>query len=245
VDFNPKGDFVLKIMVCDDEPVVYEQIKEHIQHYFIKNNAEYEILYCATAQDLLRAPFDYDILFLDIMLGEGEDGIEIGKQLRTAGNAALFCIITSREDRAMDGYEATVFRYLVKPIRREALFRTLDAAVGMLDYDRSVVSIKFKYETSYIRVKDILYVESYLRKRFIVTKENRFQTTSSWQTLIEQFSTYPYFFSPKKAYLVNLAHVTGQSAIALTMADGTRIKFADGKYEEFLAAFSDFLNGRK
>jgi DNA-binding LytR/AlgR family response regulator len=205
---------------------------------------EYELAYSPTAQALLDAPFDYSILFLDIMLDNGNDGILIGKKLRENGNTALFILTTSRKDRALDGYEATVFRYLVKPVSGEEVSRVLDAAIQAMEYDANVVAVKFKYQTDYIRVQDILYVESYLRRRYIITKEREYQTSASWNALQEQFSAMPYFFSVRKAILINMTHVTGQSQVSVTMTNGRKIKFAAGKYEQFLDAFSKFLNER-
>ena len=103
---------MLKVVVCDDDFMIYEQIKEHINHYCIHNNREFEIKYCPTARKLLDTPQVYNLLFLDIMLDSGNDGIEIGKQLRNAGNTALFILTTSRTDRTLDGYETSAFRYL-------------------------------------------------------------------------------------------------------------------------------------
>ncbi len=121
------------IMLCDDEPNIITQTKELIIQYSVERNREYEILCCTSARELMEAPFNYDILFLDIMLGSGIDGINIGKQLRDAGNKALFCIVTSYKDRAIDGYEATVFRYLLKPLKSKALYQMLDAAGNVLE----------------------------------------------------------------------------------------------------------------
>ncbi|MDR2888388.1 MAG: response regulator [Lachnospiraceae bacterium] len=229
-------------MICDDELAIIEQTKEQILRYSIERNCELAIICCTTAQELLAAPFNYDILLIDIMLDDGMDGITIAKQLRSAGNKAIFCIVTSYKDRAIDGYEATVFRYLVKPLSGKALYQTLDAAIDTLSYDKKLISVKFKYQTNYVHVKDIIYVESYLRKRYIVTQSDRHPTTASWQELLRQFEDYPHFFSPKSTYLVNLVHVTAQSRLLLTMSDGTRIRFAEGKYEQFLVAFADFLD---
>jgi len=231
----------LKILICDDEHSVFEEIKKHIQQYGIKNNLEFELLYCSTAEELLNTKFDYNILFLDIMLGDNDDGIDIGKKLRTAGNSALFVIVTSRSDRIHDGYSANVFRYLIKPICWDDICETLNAAIESLSYDRKVISAKFKHETRYIHIKDIVYVESYGRKQYIVTKTNKVQTSTDWHELMEQLSEHDVFFSPRSMCYVNLAHVTAQSKTEITMLGDERIRFARGRYHEFIIAFSKFI----
>ena len=235
---------MLKIVVCDDERSVFEQMEKYVMHYCMTKNIEYKISYYATAKDLLKAEHDYNILFLDIMLDSGSDGIAVGKQLRIAGNTALFVLVTSRADRAIDGYEANVFRYLVKPVSGEKFYGAMDSLIEELEYNQKRVAIKFKYETSYVHVKDIVYVESYSRKRHVVSKSGRYETTASWEEILEQLSSYPYFFSPKRSYLINLMHVTNQSPARVVMSNGERILFDKGKYEQFLIAFSKLLDGR-
>jgi DNA-binding LytR/AlgR family response regulator len=234
----------LKIMVCDDEESAFLQIREHVLHYGIARNLEIEMGYCATGENLLCTTFNYDVLFLDIMLGDGDDGIAVGKRLRSNGNTALYVLTTSRMDRALDGYEANVLRYLVKPVSREKVFGVLDAAIDTLEYDRKIITVRFKYQTNYIHVKDIIYVESYLRKRHIVAKTGKYQTTAPWLELMEQLSDYPYFFSPRKTHLINFSHVVAQSQVGLTMENGKLIRFAEGKHEKFIEAFSKYLDPR-
>jgi DNA-binding LytR/AlgR family response regulator len=205
---------------------------------------EYELGYCPTAQELLDTPFNYDILFLDIMLDNGNDGIEIAKKLRAAENKALFVLTTSRKDRALDGYGATVFRYLVKPVIYEEFATVLSDGMRLLEDYRRVYKIRFKYQTAYVPIRDIIYVESYMRRRFIVTKERGYPTTTPWSELEEQFSAFPNFFSPRKTHIINLAHVTEQSHVGVTVSNNVRLKFAAGMYEQFLSAFSKFINER-
>jgi cell division septal protein FtsQ len=87
-------------------------------------------------------------------------------------------------------------------------------------------------------------MESYLRRRNVVTKEREYPTTTTWGALQDQVSALPFFFSPNKTNLINLAHVTGQSQISVHMTNGRKIKFSEGKYEQFLEVFAKFLNER-
>ena len=234
-------EITLRILVCDDEESAFRAIKEHVHHYGMAKNLKYEIEYCATADGLLNSTFDYNLLFLDIMLSDGDDGIDVGKKLRADGNTALFVLITSRSDRALDGYEANVFRYLIKPVLREKIYGVLDSAIEFLEFDRKIIEVRFKYQRSYVHVKDVIYVESYMRKRHVVTKAGRYQTTAPWQELMVQFSEYPCFFSPRKTHLINFSHVSEQSQAGVTMNNGVRIGFAEGRHTQFIEELSKYL----
>ena len=234
---------MLKIVICDDERSVFEQLKEHILRYSMVHNIDIsqKVLYYASAAELLDAKDDYNILFLDIMLGEGLNGIEVGKKLREMGNTAMFIMVTSREDLALKGYEATVFRYLVKPVSQDEIYRVLDDAVKAMEYDRNIVEVKFGKTRRLERVKDILYVEDYNRSRYIVTKSEKYQISATSDVLMEQLSSLHHFFRARTSYLINLAHVTEIVRDKITMSNGDKIILPKERRKEFSSKLFDFL----
>lgn len=58
----------MKIVVCDDDALVYEQMKNIIASYSIVKNENLELTFYQTVEELLHAKHKYDILFLDIRL---------------------------------------------------------------------------------------------------------------------------------------------------------------------------------
>ena len=58
---------MLKIVICDDERSVFEQLKGHVLRYSIEKNIDidHRILHYANASELLNAEHDYNILFLE------------------------------------------------------------------------------------------------------------------------------------------------------------------------------------
>lgn len=56
----------MKIVVCDDDALVYEQMKNIIASYSIVKNENLELTFYQTVEELLHAKHKYDILFLDI-----------------------------------------------------------------------------------------------------------------------------------------------------------------------------------
>lgn len=236
---------MLKIAVCDDDFYIHEQIKEMVHLYRINQDREYTINCYLTAAELLTAPFDYNILFLDIMLDHDQDGIEVGKILRERKNSALFILTSSRIDRAVEGYKATTFRYLPKPITQVRLDEILDDAIEYMGFASEIFVAKFKYRTNYIAIRDLMYIESYYRKRYITSSSGEFQTTDSWEKIEEQINVLKYlsvFFRPRKTFLINLMHVVGNSKNAVFMSNGKTIAFEnENKYHAFSAAYSIYL----
>lgn len=67
----------------------------------------------SNGKDFMKYP-DADLLFLDIELAEGEDGLEIAEQLMDAGNPCKICFRTSHTELARLGYRVNAFRYIDK-----------------------------------------------------------------------------------------------------------------------------------
>lgn len=85
----------MKIVVCDDDALVYEQMKNIIASYSIVKNENLELTFYQTVEELLHAKHKYDILFLDIRFNNCDIGIDVAKKLRKAGNTSLIILLTS------------------------------------------------------------------------------------------------------------------------------------------------------
>jgi two-component system, LytTR family, response regulator LytT len=109
----------MKIVVCDDDALVYEQMKNIIASYSIVKNENLELTFYQTVEELLHAKHKYDILFLDIRFNNCDIGIDVAKKLRKAGNTSLIILLTSLHSKAIEGYEIGAYRYIVKPIIKE------------------------------------------------------------------------------------------------------------------------------
>ena len=72
----------MKIIVCDDDALVYEQMKNIIASYSIVKNENLELTFYQTVEELLHAKHKYDILFLDIRFNNCDIGIDVAKKLR-------------------------------------------------------------------------------------------------------------------------------------------------------------------
>lgn len=94
----------MKIVVCDDDALVYEQMKNIIASYSIVKNENLELTFYQTVEELLHAKHKYDILFLDIRFNNCDIGIDVAKKLRKAGNTSLIILLTSLHSKAIEGY---------------------------------------------------------------------------------------------------------------------------------------------
>lgn len=233
---------MIHIALCDDEPIFKKTIEDLLVNASIKYNEDYTFSYFSSSTALLNAPFNYDILFLDIKLEENIDGISVGKQLRDKGNAAVFILVTSLTDKYREGYKAGVHRYLEKPIKPDEFYEALISAIKFIRTSPQKIEIKFKTHSDIVKIEDIIYIESYNRKRYVYTITSKFSTL---ETLDSFYNRLPagQFFYPQKCYLINLAHVTATSRTEVAMSNNKIITFIKGRYQSFNEEFIKYLEG--
>lgn len=234
----------MKIAMCDDDSAMGIQMRELISIFNIAYNQEIEFVYYSTAEELMQAPFDYQILLLDIMLEKGRDGIMVGRRLRKMGNQALFILCTSRIDRFQEGYEATVFRYLVKPLTRENFFTALKDALDHMATAARTFPIRYNKRADMVFLSQVIYIESYMRKRYVYTTNGKFQTTDTWENIRSELEG-EYFYAPQRSYFINLAHVRSSTRKHVNMSNGAVINFSKGYYEGFNQLFNEFLENTR
>ena len=110
----------LRVYVVDDEPGALKQVVQSL-----KSTGRVEVVGTATTGEtaLAEVPaLDVDALFLDIHM-PGMTGFDLLERLRTR---ALVVFVTAHDEHALRAFEAAAIDYLLKPVKRERLERTLD-----------------------------------------------------------------------------------------------------------------------
>ena len=77
--YDEKGveNMLLRIAVCDDEAIHRLIIRDKLDAYAISNDIDYELDEFTNSKELMKMENIYDILFLDVQLEDGMNGIEI------------------------------------------------------------------------------------------------------------------------------------------------------------------------
>ena len=75
-------------------------------------------------------PGDFDVLFLDCCLPDGESGMDIARRVRAADDEVPIIFVTSSADYAVEGYDVEAVGYVVKPPCADAVAAALERAVA-------------------------------------------------------------------------------------------------------------------
>lgn len=241
---------MIRVALCDDDININNTIKRYIETFNMNMDSEYEheLVYFRSSKELLEAPLNYDILLLDIMLEDDEnsipiDGIVVGRKLRQMGCKAVFVLVTSRTDRYEDGYTATVFRYLVKPITQQKFDKTMGEVFKHWYDENYVIPITFNKKSEYIKANDIIMIESYGRKRYICTFKGKHPIKNTWEEIESLLRHDKRFYQPQRGFLINFEHIDTNTKASVIMKNGEEIKFKRGTYAKFNRELMNYLGG--
>ena len=130
----------LRIAICDDETDVLIQESCMIQKLLDEKSVSYEIDTYTSAEELLSSKALYDILFLDVEMGN-LNGIDVAEKLLECKNDTLIFFITNYSiysDRASD---IRVHRYLSKPLDIDRLRNGLDSALKKISDVAKIITV--------------------------------------------------------------------------------------------------------
>lgn len=113
-----------KIAICDDSEADRQYVAGLAAKWAASAGHTIQTALFSSAENFLfhyAEKNDYDILLLDIEMGE-MDGVTMAKKLRRDNDTVQIVFITGYSDYISEGYEVAALHYLVKPVKQEKLF---------------------------------------------------------------------------------------------------------------------------
>ena len=140
----------MRILICDDDTELSQQLKEILITFFRKNSLKLpEIIMYNNGEKLLKDPESKDIVFLDIEM-PGMNGIYVGNELKQKNKNTIIFVITSYSQYLDEAMRFHVFRYLSKPLEKQRIFRNMKDALAL--YNSSIIKIS-------IETKDGIFID--------------------------------------------------------------------------------------
>lgn len=223
---------MLWIAVCDDEVMECNRIAKKIGEMLAKMKVRCTIKQFYNGRELLQSSDSFDLIFLDIIMGE-MDGMRTAHLVRQRAYDKMLIFISSSREYVFDAYEVEAFQYLLKPIEEEKLRRVLQKAVFRMESRlREFIIINRERQKKKLFLDDIFYFE--IRGRLIdVHGTGDIFSYYGQIGVLEKDLDGKGFFRCHKSYLVNLKYVDVYNRQEMVLDNGERIVIAKRRYEEF------------
>ena len=121
---------MLKIAICDDRKEDGDRMHQYVQQFCQEKMLQAEIKVFDHPDDLLCACEKYrpHIYLLDIVMPM-VNGIQAARELRWNQPDTQIIFATSEESFALESFDVNPVNYILKPVKKEKLFETLDLAM--------------------------------------------------------------------------------------------------------------------
>ena len=228
----------MRIAICDDEACFVDTIYQYLwdeQHCTIDTFLEAEQL-LAQYENGTR----YDVIFCDIMM-EPLNGIELARKIRMLDQNVILVYLTSNLDYAPLGYEVRAFRYLLKPIQKEALLSVMAEIHQELKVQKKLL-LETPFGSILIQENSIKYIEVF-DKELQIFYDNDYLCIKKGLNELESMLTSQYFFRVHRKYLVHLDHVLEYDNSKVTLDCGKTLPISRRKSKEFRGAMNLFIKG--
>ncbi|MFZ7131221.1 MAG: LytR/AlgR family response regulator transcription factor [Eubacteriales bacterium] len=205
---------MLKVALCDDDYIFTKYLSNIISTY---GKRKFEISSFNDPRELLdqmNQKKHFDLIFLDIEM-PNINGMELANEITKISKEPFFIFI-SGFDRALEAFRINALDYIVKPVKEESVYESLDRFI--LEFDK-IKTLKenamfFIYENKnqYFKVNynNILYFEKVVNKIILHYLENEsIHTIAFYLSLndIEKQLDFNYFFRCHKSYIVNKKYI--------------------------------------
>ena len=202
---------LIKIAICDDDKnaIALQEVvvKSSLQH----NSIGYEITTYTIGTNLLDDITDdgyfFDLILLDIEMPE-LNGMQISEKLKAVLPNVKIIFVTSHTEYAIDAFELSIFRYILKSnLKKKLSSAVIDAAKLIELGTEHEYIIQTNNRMEKIPYKDIFYIQRDRGKNSIFyTSMGTSKVRKSLQQIYEELSALEFVFIDR-SYIVNIIQI--------------------------------------
>lgn len=185
IEFKIKAIFMIRIALVENDSKDMASLREAIKNYLeINNLSDCEISEFNNALSFLDNKTNFDLAFLDILM-PNMNGMDLAKKIRESNDMMLIVFVTNLMNYAIKGYEVNAIDYIVKPVNKDHLFKTMDKALKAISsIEKVMITLKNKSSVKVVDSNDVAYLE--VSSHLITYHFMGGETFEVWGTLKEE-----------------------------------------------------------
>ncbi len=194
---------MLGVMIAEDNSLFREELVKEVA-----NQGCFEILFVAEkGEDLLDAfnKKPVEVIFLDIGLPD-MSGIEVARKIRESNINSEIIFVTSYQGFTKEAIEFYALDYLVKPLDKERLYKSLDIIKKKYGKKEQFIAFDYEGKTVYVKVNDVVFVEALRNRTKIYAVNGEYLAALSLKE-ISLMLPKDYFCQTSRSYVVSISKV--------------------------------------
>ena len=223
-------------MCIYDDDIEFSLLFEKLLYRYAEENdkeIDVEIFQGGENAALQIAQNEYDILFLDIDLGDVK-GFEIGKQTRDElkNNKIQIVYISGDTSYAMELFKTRPFDFVVKPVEKKKLFKMLDTYFSIFSGKNKYLHYRWLKQDHIIKQDNIIYLQSIGRKVVAKTFDGDVEFYDKLSKVIDKLDDNK-FCRVHKSFVINSIYVDVFKSDNVIMCDSARIPISKSYKKSF------------
>lgn len=228
----------MRVAICDDEKTMHVTLLKLLNEYKRLRNIDIFVDNFENGYELLKSSREYEIIFMDYQMDD-IDGIETSRLIRIENTESIIIFVSAYPEVAVDSYEVDTFRFIVKPINKEKLFKAIDSYLKTIDYDNLLI-LKTHEATWKIKLSDVIYAEAKGKHTIIRTAEKTYEIHIHLKKIEDKLPCEK-FFRCQRAYIAGFAHIESHTNTEITFDNGERAQIGKAYTAKFKKAFQEYI----
>ena len=232
----------MRILICDDDTLIIEQLQKYIESYFESNHLKCpELVSFTSGESLLADKNEKDIVFLDIEMPE-LGGMDAAERIRTVDPDVVLVFVTNMAQYAIRGYEVDALDFVLKPVNYYQFSTKLARALQRVQRRKGgQIALQTAGGVQLLNTEDIYWLETRDRMLHYHTSTGVWSVRSSLQNAEKQLAPY-HFAKCNQCYLVNLRYVRAVQNDMVQVGED-RLEISRRQRAAFLAAVAAYVGG--
>ncbi len=239
---------LLKIAICEDNPIQTRNMKRQLTDWSRERGLAVTIQTYAGCEafwsDWMQK-VDFDLLLLDIDLGQGADGMELARRIRCRDDKITIIFVTGLAEYMSQGYDVRACHFLVKPVEQEKLKAVLDKALKEIRKKEDYLILEEETGLEKIPISRILYAEAFshtVALYLIPEKGEKAVCREARMCLGDVAELVPCtgFFRCHRSYLVSIPCIRRIDRTEVFLDYGAVVPVSRRKREELYQAFLEY-----
>lgn len=199
------------IALCDDEPSALQTMQRQLKEVAKKQGYLFQIKMFSDGESLIRAmqaKIELNIIFLDIVM-PFSNGIAIADNIRSFDATVPIIFLSESKEYAFASYQVDAFDYLLKPLSKPQLEKTLQKVLQTLTFKKNEgVTLKVNGALRHIAFDAIEYIQVVTDKLFfyLCTGEvvEIYATMHQAESMVADKSQ---FFKCHRSIIINMQYI--------------------------------------
>lgn len=232
----------MNIAIIEDLQLDYETLRDVLKSYASEQHVTFDLHWFPSGEAFWKdfSSAAYDLLFFDMLLGEGMTGMDAARKVRSAGCLTPIVFTTSERDFAVEGYEVQAVDYLIKPYDPKRIQAVVKRVLATL-LTKSYLTVPVGRGTQCICSEELMWAEArdhYMELHMLDDKT--VIATLRFADLLHALPSQPQFQCCYRGVVINLEYADALQENHFLLRNGSQVPVSRLKWGQMQKCLSDY-----